>query len=275
MRHVFFPALCLAPLAFAQNSSFVPGTTCSELDPSHTALLGKHLTAMELAWAPFAAKDPTAPKGWTGYNIELMDELASLLGFTYSVVDIGYPTTGQTWTEHAIAYRNHGDVIMSFWFKNAERLKTLVFLDGHINVSPVLIARREQVAKDEAWSINSVFSFMLPFTWNLWGCLVVLVLCSGIADFIIERKASGDARLHASLYEYAAGFLWGGFEYPMSGYSAVFQIMLGFILLIVVSTYTVHAPCTYAVVARGREASWPNTFTRSHATGHSMHTHVH
>ena len=197
---------------------------------------------MELEWAPFARIDATAPRGWTGFNIELMDELASLLGFTWSIVDIGYPTSGQTWAEHAVAYSESGDLIMSFWYKNADRLKTLLFLDGHIDVSSLLVARREVQTVGDTWSFNNVFSFMLPFTWNLWLCLVALVVLSGVADFVIERKKSPDARLHASLYEYAAGFLWGGFEYPLSAASTVFQIMLGFILLIVVSTYTVCAP---------------------------------
>jgi len=81
-------------------------------------------------------------------------------------------------------------------------------------------------------------SFMLPFKWELWGCLLLMVLGSGVADWLIERKRSEDARIGASLYEYAAGFLWGGFEYPLTTASKIFQIIMGFALLIVVSTYT-------------------------------------
>ena len=44
--------------------------------------------------------------------------------------------------------------------------------------------------------------------------------------------------LTTSLYEYCAGFMWGGFEYPQSKTSAVFQILLGFIVLVLVSSYT-------------------------------------
>jgi len=236
------PVLLLASLSLATavNGSYTPGTTCSDNVDSQLALLGKHLIVMELAWAPFASVDSTAPKGWSGYNIELMDELATLLGFTYEILDIGYPNgeIGETWTSHAISNIDNGDVLMSFWFKNMDRMKELVFVDGHIDVSPGLIGLRSKESGTDPWSWNSITSFMLPFTWTLWGCLLLLVILSGVSDYIIERKTSTDARLSASLYEYAAGFLWGGFEYPLSTSSKVFQVLLAFTFLIVISTYT-------------------------------------
>lgn len=236
------PVLLLASLSLATavNGSYTPGTTCSDNVDSQQALLGKHLIVMELAWAPFASVDSTAPKGWSGYNIELMDELATLLGFTYEILDIGYPNgeIGETWTSHAISNIDNGDVLMSFWFKNMDRMKELVFVDGHIDVSPGLIGLRSKESGTDPWSWDSITSFMLPFTWALWGCLLLLVILSGVSDYIIERKTSTDARLSASLYEYAAGFLWGGFEYPLSTSSKVFQVLLAFTFLIVISTYT-------------------------------------
>jgi len=236
------PVLLLASLSLATavNGSYTPGTTCSDNVDSQLALLGKHLIVMELAWAPFASVDSTAPKGWSGYNIELMDELATLLGFTYEILDIGYPNgeIGETWTSHAISNIDNGDVLMSFWFKNMDRMKELVFVDGHIDVSPGLIGLRSKESGTDPWSWDSITSFMLPFTWALWGCLLLLVILSGVSDYIIERKTSTDARLSASLYEYAAGFLWGGFEYPLSTSSKVFQVLLAFTFLIVISTYT-------------------------------------
>ena len=120
--------------------------------------------------------------------------------------------------------------------KNAERLKNIVFLDGHIDYSSVLVGRRDSFSKTDPWSWASLSSFMMPFKWGLWGCLFAVVFLSGVADYVIERRWSPDARLAASLYEYAAGFLWGGFEYPLTAASKVFQLFLGFVLLIIVST---------------------------------------
>jgi len=234
MRLVVFATAFSLALA----ATYTPGLTCSEGDDSDTALQGKHLYVMELAWAPFATVDATAPKGWVGFNIEVMDEIATLLGFTYEIVDIGYPGEGQTWTQHVVGNLDNGDVVMSFWFKNSDRLRNIAFLDGHIDVSPGLIARRDMTGRPDIWGWESLSSFMLPFTWTRWGCLGSLVVLSGVADWVIERSWSPDGQLSASLYEYAAGFLWGGFEYPLTAASKVFQIFLGFVLLIIVSTYT-------------------------------------
>ena len=55
---------------------------------------------------------------------------------------------------------------------------------------------------------------------------------------------------HASIYEYWAGFLWGGFEYPLSKSSAVYQVVLGATMLVVISTYTANL----AVSSRSRPA---------------------
>jgi len=234
--------LWMSSVAFSSEAgsgaAYVPGQLCSNGDQAHSALLGKHLRVLELWWSPFAVQDDTAPRGWTGYNIELMDEIAALLGCTYEIIDIAYPAEGETWTQHAINTARLGDLTMSFWYKTAERIKDLAFIDGHIDVSPGLVARRELVDEEDPWSWNSMTSFMLPFKWELWGCLLLMVLGSGVADWLIERKRSEDARIGASLYEYAAGFLWGGFEYPLTTASKIFQIIMGFALLIVVSTYT-------------------------------------
>jgi len=54
----------------------------------------------------------------------------------------------------------------------------------------------------------------------------------------VERRRDSTATLTGSLYEYSAGFLWGGFDQPKTSASAVYQILLGFIVLILVSSYT-------------------------------------
>ena len=38
-------------------------------------------------------------------DIDLLNQLSWLLGFTYEIVDMGYPPSGQTWTQHAVQLR--------------------------------------------------------------------------------------------------------------------------------------------------------------------------
>lgn len=57
-------------------------------------------------------------------------------------------------------------------------------------------------------------------------------------DFILEKPTAKHARLRSSIREYAAGVLWGGFEYPLSNSSALYQLVLAFILMIINASYT-------------------------------------
>jgi len=76
-----------------------------------------------------------------------------------------------------------------------------------------------------------------------------------------------DADLFSSMYEYAAGILWGGFQYPLTGASALFQVITGFILLIVVSTYTANlaAFITLSASESLSVTSVDSAITNSHA----------
>jgi len=64
------------------------------------------------------------------------------------------------------------------------------------------------------------------------------VTMSGVVDYLVERKRSRDARITASLYEFWAGCLWGGFDVPLSRMSAIYQLLVGFIIIIIISSYT-------------------------------------
>ena len=63
-------ALYVVPFALAQNYS---GSVCTDSDPTRTALTGKHLRILELEWAPYATKDESAPNGWRGFDIDLLE----------------------------------------------------------------------------------------------------------------------------------------------------------------------------------------------------------
>ena len=47
----------------------------------------------------------------------------------------------------------------------------------------------------------------------------------------------------------ASHSLWGGFEYPLSKLSAIYQIMLGFIVLVLISSYTANLAAFITVSA--------------------------
>jgi hypothetical protein len=95
-------------------------------------------------------------------------------------------------------------------------------------------------------------SCLRPFTGGLWAAVIIVVLGSGLFDFLIERVRQPAARLNASLYEYCAGSLWGGFEYPLSRTSAIYQILVGFMMLVLLATYTGNVAAYSTVSAQGK-----------------------
>lgn len=91
---------------------------------------------------------------------------------------------------------------------------------------------------------------LAPFKWELWGSIVAVIVLSGTEHYIVERKTSPESNLRASLFEYFAGFIWGGWDQPLSRTSAVYQLILGFMTLALVASYTANLAAFITVSAQ-------------------------
>ena len=238
----------------AATSQFTPGEVCAGVNSSALArdmLRGKHLVIGELEWSPYASIQPLAPKGWVGLNIDLYDAISQSLGFTYELVDIGYPIGDEGWTGELLRVIDEVDLVGCWWAHGTIRNDNVVMLRGHIDTSTSLVAAVRHEEKTIAESFfESFYSFLMPFHYTLWLAIVALVVLSGMVDYVVEsRRLPGEAKLTASLYEYFAGILWGGFEYPLSRTSAIYQILLGFMMLVFISSYTANLAAFITVSA--------------------------
>jgi len=176
-------------------------------------LRGKHLNVLDYEWPGFAEKDVAAPKGWKGLDIDLLDEIGERLGFTYEVAEMA--TIGdESWAQMLDRSVEQTDLILSYWGRTTARINTMSMLMGHVDYSSVLVAKKTG-ATEESFT-EKIFQFARPFSLPVWGVLIVLIVLSGLMDYMLER----------------------GFEAPRSKTSAVYQIMLGFIVMIVVASYT-------------------------------------
>ena len=244
----------LALLAPTAASNFTAGEVCSAANSSGLAgdmLRGKHLIIAELEWSPYASKQPLAPKGWVGLNIDLYDTVSESLGFTYEIWDMGYPVGDEGWTGLLLRSIDSADLIGCWWAHGEIRNNNVMMLRGHIDTSTSLVGLMRMAEPDASQKFReSFYSFLLPFHSSLWLAILVLVVLSGVVDFIVEsRRLPGETKLTASLYEYFAGVLWGGFEYPLSRTSAVYQIILGFFMLVFISSYTANLAAFITVSA--------------------------
>lgn len=202
----------------ASARAFQAGAVCAGANysaPARSLLRGKHLVLKDSPWFPFAIKDASKAHGWDGLDVDLISAVAAKLGFTFEILEMT-PTPGETWTRMLFDEVGRADMMLSYWARTTERLDRVAMLNGHVDMSNTLIGRMSTPDSNDLSSWIALFSFLRPFSLSLWGCLFGMVLLSGVVDFVLERGSPTAAGLFSSLYEYFAGTLWGGFEYPRS-----------------------------------------------------------
>jgi ABC-type amino acid transport substrate-binding protein len=70
--------------------------------PAIDVLRGAHLKVLQLEWAPFAYKDTAASHGWSGFDIDLFQEVAHILGFSFEITEAPSMNTNETYTQFLI-----------------------------------------------------------------------------------------------------------------------------------------------------------------------------
>lgn len=264
---------CVGNACSPGTQPFSKGSVCAgrEQQPASTALVGRHLRLLEYEWPPYASrdlKDPALLTGWKGYDIDLLDYIAQKAGFTYEIAQVeeldfspqGYANLAPN--EQLERGLQFGDAMLSYWSRTTARCNhpNYTMLYGHLDSSKALIAR--QIPTPVVPLEARLLSFMRPFKYELWACLFLMVLASGVVDYLLENRRgprSGDAeaapearrgRVTESIYEYAAGTLWGGFQTPKTKPSAMYQVVLGILLLVSLSTYTANVAAFMTVSAQ-------------------------
>lgn len=223
--------LSLALVVSGSRAAYVPGAVCTGVDtfttPASQMLIGRHLRVLDFEWPGFAMKKASAPHGWVGLDFDLLDLLQARLNFTYEVHEM-ISLEGETWEDMALRLAPQADLVLSYWSRTPRHLESLAFLAPHVDYAPVLVVKKDIVKEPSFW--ERFFQFARPFHPTIWALLMSMLCVSGGVDYLLEREQGGS--LGASVYEYFAGTLWGGFQEPRSRLSAVYQIMLAFVLLI-------------------------------------------
>ena len=66
--------------------------------------------------------DASHPSGWSGLNIDILDRMATKLGFSYEVRDMGYTDDAHPqWTDVLHREIRNADLTMSYWSVIPER----------------------------------------------------------------------------------------------------------------------------------------------------------
>ena len=231
------------------NGTWVEGAICAGVDIKANAssmLRGRHLKIYEVDWPPFATPDPSAPRGWSGFNIDLIQRASELLGFTFELQELSRAPGELDWNQALLRATPTSDLVLSYWARREDRLDAVTMLAGHIDMSATLLARLEE---RQSSILDSMLSPFAPFSFSLWLGLLAVVILSGLVDYLLEVRIDPDAQIGWNVYEYVAGALFGGFEYPKSPSSALFQVFLGFFVLVAVAAYTANLAAFLTVTA--------------------------
>ena len=124
---------------------------------------------------------------------------------------------------------------MSWWARTASRMNQTSMLSGHVDISPILAVPPPSMRTNDDLG-NTFTTFFDPFSTDLWICLVAMVFLSGVTDYVLERSSGGS--FLGSIHEYFGGVLFGGFSDPYTRLSCIYQCIVAFVILIVVSAYT-------------------------------------
>ena len=189
--------------------------------PAVDVLRRAHLKVLELEWPPFAYKDAEARHGWSGYDIDLFSEVANILGFTFEISETSM-MPDETYTQFLLRTVDTTDLWLSWWLRNSERMDGSILLSGHVDASGLLVAPPPKHKESKSITEN-MFTLFAPFDIALWVCIVALIVLSGVIDWVLEYGNPLSGKLKSSIYESAAGVLWGGFPDPQTNLSAIFQ----------------------------------------------------
>ncbi len=87
--------------------------------------------------APYVFQDPKDPKNLIGFEVEIAQAIANLMGITQTQVEISYGNL-----EQALA-ANQFDMVMNGWEKTADREKTELFSDPYYRYGQQIIVRKD------------------------------------------------------------------------------------------------------------------------------------
>ncbi len=87
--------------------------------------------------APYVFQDPANPKNLVGFEVEIAQAIADLMGITQTQVEIEYDNLDQ-----ALA-ANQFDMVMNGWEKTPDREKTQLFSEAYYRYGQQIIVRKD------------------------------------------------------------------------------------------------------------------------------------
>jgi hypothetical protein len=194
-----------------------------------------------------------------GLMTEILIELSRRAGFNwrdayamFELPDTSPATKGKTWTDLLYWTTQYYDLSIGWYSDLTEhKSKGILFPEHWMDSSLILVTRGKNV---ELPIGERIFSFLRPFTFELWALVMVSWIFAGAVYWFLER---GDHHGHEFSYPtnwqnvclsitYTA-LEWGGgkWHHPHTFAGRIFTFVWLFVRLLFVSMYTAHLASSF------------------------------
>ena len=185
-----------------QQGAICDGTTAQN---PRFMLSGKHLIIGDESWPPYNML--TSSGTWEGFNMDLLEAISSLLGFTYTMMDFtAQPPIKQTTDDGATiskynAYLHdledgnlEADLLMSYWTVNTYRrgMKDLLMLSPHADGATAVLVYKPEAATSSRPPLkfgDAIMVALMPFTPTAWVLIVAVIVASSVIIVLLEKRA--------------------------------------------------------------------------------------
>jgi hypothetical protein len=157
------------------------------------------LEGLEIRPAFFAYQVPNGVLSQTDIAIQFLDAIAERAGFTWRRSSYGVLDTpddsddNDTNTYNSALYTavEEYDLMGEWYTRTIDRLAdSIIYPEGFYDASFIMVALKRDSAQENAIQgslYNNLWSFMRPFTPEVWGMLVVTMVVSSLTFYLIMR----------------------------------------------------------------------------------------
>ena len=206
-----------------------------------------HRLTLCVLQAPYLSYDATKTGNarFSGMDVELINALATQLGFTYTL-NLMDRRMNESWSDTLIRASSEGDLCMSFWGKTTRRLDNVLFLPPHIDGTRKLMVKL--ATPTESSTVDTMFTFLEPFSFGLWMLLLAMVFVYGFVIWWVEKDSrrnedflntnTSSGALFQSMYFSASMFLQFGGHSPTTKGGRMLLAAFGFSNIVIIAAYT-------------------------------------
>lgn len=180
-----------------------------------------------------------------GFMFALEKEIQKRGSFEFEYVLVPNIPTGMSWTTRLNQILPHLDMYANNFYSDTVERRSggLGFSQQILDASVIFITPISQTRQRA--EVN--FTFVLPFTWKMWACVLAVVLGNGLVSWAINPTVHRNKKvtLFRTLYSSWGTFTGKEDKSPEKPAGSILNAGFAFFLVIVVSCYTANIASIY------------------------------